>query len=293
MANQTPYFFFAPTWDYPPPPAGPIQLGNVLTSLHKPDQPLFTASPPAESEVFASDKTGVTFSRERLRAGKFGILTQFLSFLGVGVDVGGGWERSDEETFRFETITTSQFVPRSSYIQEKCIDASPVVQRWLERSRYRKPLYLIVGLKVVHGAKAGRSRTGREIGGNLAATVDGTVWSGGVVPVAGGPEFELTRSKKVGMDWENGGDFVLAFRVKRIKVARKTNEVREVEDYGKGAMLGNEPVALGGSRGIFVLEEDELEVGDDGEEWTGMQMTEGDELITVGVPRLDGAASLQ
>ncbi|KAJ6088425.1 hypothetical protein N7486_009686 [Penicillium sp. IBT 16267x] len=293
MASQTPDFFFASTWDYPPPPTGPIQLGNLITSLQKPEQPLFTAALPTESEIFSSDKNDVTFSRERMRAGKFGILTQFLSVLGVGIDVEGGLEESDEETFRFETITTTQFVPRPAYVQEKCINASPVVQRWLERSRYRKPLYLIVGLKVVHGAKMGRSQTGRGISGNIEATVDGTVWSGGVVPVSGGPRVELTQSMNHGVHWEDGGDFVLAFRVKKVKVARKTNEVRGAEDYKKGAMLGNEPEVVEGPKAVLILEEEELVVRDGDGEWTRMQLVEGDELVTVGVPRSDGAESLQ
>jgi hypothetical protein len=199
---------------------------------------------------------------------------------------------SDEESFRFESITTTQFVPRSAYIQEECIDASPVVQRWLERSRYRKPLYLIVGLKVVHGAKTGHSQTGRGISGDIGATVDGTVWSGGVVPVSGGPKVGLTHSRKNGVHWEDGGDFVLAFRVRKIKVARKTNEVREAMDYKQGAMLGNEPAVVEEPKPILILEEEELVVHDDDGDWTRMQLAEGDELVTVGVPQSSGAESL-
>ncbi|KAJ5376404.1 hypothetical protein N7509_013290 [Penicillium cosmopolitanum] len=292
MASQTPDFFFAPTWDYPPPPTGPIKLGNLITSLQKPEQPLFTAALPTESGIFSSDKKNVTFSSERMRAGKFGILTQFLSVLGFGIDLEGGLEKSDEESFRFESLTTTQFVPRPAYIQEECIDASPAVQRWLERSRYRKPLYLIVGLKVVHGAKTGHSQTGRGISGDIGATVDGTVWSGGVVPVSGGPKVGLTHSRKNGVHWEDGGDFVLAFRVRKIKVARKTNEVREAVDYKQGAMLGNEPEVVEGPKPILILEEEELVVHDGDGDWTRMQLAEGDELVTVGVPQSSGAENL-
>ncbi|KAJ5915767.1 hypothetical protein N7454_010908 [Penicillium verhagenii] len=123
------------------------------------------------------------------------------------------------------------------------------------------------------------------------STVDGTVWSGGMVPVSGGPKVELKQSKNFSVDWEDGGDFVLAFRVKKIKVARKTNEVREAADYRKGAMLGNEPVVLEEPQAILVLEEEELVVGggSDGG-WTELQVTEGDDLITIGVPPSDSAA---
>lgn len=115
--------------------------------------------------------------------------------------------------------------------------------------------------------------------------MDGTVWSGGVVPVSGGPKAELTRSVKNGIHWENGGDFVLAFRVKKIKVARKTNEVRKVEDYKQGAMLGSEPEVVEEYKPVLTFQEEELVVHDDDGNWTRMQLVEGDELITIGVPR--------
>jgi hypothetical protein len=92
MANRTAYFFYAPTWDYPAPPLGPIKLGNVITSLDTPELPLYTAVLPDDSGIFALDKTSVEFTREKLREGKFGIVTKFLSIFGFGVDLGGKWD---------------------------------------------------------------------------------------------------------------------------------------------------------------------------------------------------------
>ncbi len=89
MANRVFYFFYAPTWDYPP--EGPIKLGNVLASIKTPESPLFTAPPPGPSDVYSTEKTEVEFSEEKLREGQFSILTKFLSFLGFGVDVGVNW----------------------------------------------------------------------------------------------------------------------------------------------------------------------------------------------------------
>jgi hypothetical protein len=84
MANRR--YFFAPTWDYPP--GGPIKLGNVITSVKKPERPLHCAPPPVDSDVFSSKKTSVKYTREKLRKGKFSILTKFLSFVGFGMDFG-------------------------------------------------------------------------------------------------------------------------------------------------------------------------------------------------------------
>lgn len=90
MANKVFYFFYAPTWDWPP--EGPIKLGNVLTSIKKPEQPLYTAPLPTASEVFSSEKTAVEYSKEKLTQGGFSVLTKFLSILGVGVDVSAHWQ---------------------------------------------------------------------------------------------------------------------------------------------------------------------------------------------------------
>lgn len=91
MANRVPCFFYAPTWDFPP--GGPIKLGNVLASVKTPELPLYTARLPAEDEVFSTEKRQVEFSLEKQREGKFSIVTRFLSFLGVGVDVGTSGSR--------------------------------------------------------------------------------------------------------------------------------------------------------------------------------------------------------
>lgn len=90
MANNVFYFYYAPTWDWPP--EGPIKLGNVLTSIKKPERPLHTAPLPTTDEIFSSDKYEVEYSKEKLREGGFSILTTFLSILGLGVDVGADWK---------------------------------------------------------------------------------------------------------------------------------------------------------------------------------------------------------
>jgi hypothetical protein len=91
MANHVYSYFYAPSWDYPPD--GPIKVGNVITSILKPEQPLFTAPYPSDGEMLLSEKKVVEYTKEKLRAGKFGILTKFLSILGFGVDFGVDWER--------------------------------------------------------------------------------------------------------------------------------------------------------------------------------------------------------
>lgn len=91
MANRDFFYFYAPTWDYPP--EGPIKLGNVISSVKKPHIPLTHSSPTEETGVFKTEKKKVQYTTEKLRSGKFSILTKFLSVLGFGVDIGAEAER--------------------------------------------------------------------------------------------------------------------------------------------------------------------------------------------------------
>lgn len=104
MSNPSKTYFLAPTWDYPPPPGGPIRLGNIIASPVKPVPALYLAPSNLKTsqgaatghgdggESFQIEKKNITWSRDKLRAGKFGLWTEFLSFLGLGVDVGTGWD---------------------------------------------------------------------------------------------------------------------------------------------------------------------------------------------------------
>ncbi|VUC35621.1 unnamed protein product [Clonostachys rosea] len=221
MANPEFFFFYAPTWDYPP--GGPIKLGNVITSVKNPHRPLFCSPPPEDSDVFKTEKKSVQYTKEKLRRGKFSILTKFLGILGFGLDIGAELASNDEETFVFDTLETTQFAPTPSYVQS-CVEAKNV-RRFLELSKYRKPVYIITGLKVVTGAQANTIKS-RTVGGSL--------------PIGGGPEVEAKVDNKVSTKWEGSSDFVFAFRVSKVLVGEATGEVLSEEEYRKGALLDGE-----------------------------------------------------
>ncbi|KAI0101216.1 hypothetical protein F4814DRAFT_108471 [Daldinia grandis] len=276
MANRTSYFFYAPTWDYPP--NGPIKLGNVLTSLKRPERPLYTATPLADADVFSSEKSQVEFSREKLNSGQFSIVTKFLSVLGVGIDVGVGWDVSEREAFSFERVETTQFFPNQEYLQ-RCIEAGPV-RRYLDKSRYRKPVYVITGIKTVTGAQA-KSFRSQGVGGTLNAEVDGTVWSGGTVPISSGPTIEVDQGRNTDVSWEGSSEFVFAFRVRKVLVEKKTGAVSKDEDYRRGAMLGKEHNTLEVPVHSILAEED-LDVEQEG--FTREELMEGDVSIICAIP---------
>lgn len=142
---------------------------------------------------------------------------------------------SDEETFVFETLETTQFIPTAPYVQ-KCVESANV-RRFLELSKYRKPVYIITGLKVVTGAQANTSKS-HTMGAGVGVEVDATVWT--AVPIGGGPGVEAEVGNKKSTKWEGSSDFVFAFRVSKVWVAEATGQVLSEEEYRKGAVLDDE-----------------------------------------------------
>ncbi|KAL1860722.1 hypothetical protein Daus18300_009065 [Diaporthe australafricana] len=282
MANRVPCFFYAPTWDFPP--GGPIKLGNVIASVKTPELSLYTAQV-AEDETYSTEKRGVEISDDKLRDGKFSILTKMMSFLGVGVDVSPSGSKSHEKTFAFDKIETTQFSPREDFIR-RCVETS-AVRRFLEVSRYRRPVFIVTGIKVVRGAKAKTSKSS-SIGGSLGVEVDGTIWSGGMVPVSGGPSISGTISRKQGTSWEESSDFVLAYSVRMVKVS-KGGQVSRDKDYKKGAMLDEDVSEAMKTAGLPPLELDiaaeDMSVSQEGDGFAAEETIEDEQLVVCAIPQ--------
>ncbi|KAI1427236.1 hypothetical protein F5Y12DRAFT_180742 [Xylaria sp. FL1777] len=280
MANRTPYFFLAPTWDYPSSSSGPIQLGNIITSVKTPERALYRAPMPDDSTVFSTAQSQVEFSIEKLFGGKLGIFTKLLNaILGFGVDAAVNWEVNDTSHFIFESLETTQFSPEPGYIHS-CVSAEPV-RRYLEKSRYRKPVYIITGLKTARGATA-RSLKARTVDGDISVGADATSWTG--VPVEGGIEIGSKIGGKEHVSWKGTSDFVFAFRVRKLVVERKTGLVSKEADYKKGAML--ESVIEKRSESELSITEQAVEMDDDVAGFFDEELPGDDELVLRAVPNI-------
>jgi hypothetical protein len=159
----------------------------------------------------------------------------------------------------------------------------------LDKSRYRKPVYIITGLKTVTGAKA-KSYKSHAVGGNLGVEVNGTIWSGGTVLIGGGPEVEGKIEKKEGTTWEGSSDFVFAFRVRKVSVEKKTGTVKEDDDYKTGAMLGNE-IWKEDVPELSISAVEDPEAEDEGFEKE--ELMEGDTVIACAVPRAEDPEEME
>ncbi|KAI9903645.1 hypothetical protein N3K66_000174 [Trichothecium roseum] len=242
-------YFLCPTSDFfPPPPAGPLRLGSIIRSTSTPQSPLNATSAvpvPNENPPVTETNWRKTVSSETgLGAG---VYAQFLHMdAGPGADA----ERScrTASAFAFDAVTTTSFEPTAEYVEE-AVRRAEGVRAWRKEPRQRfasvagaatspfsSSLYMVTGLKVVRGARV-RYSTRRKT--NMA--VNGAVDLAPPFGVGFGPrgEWRAVEDEETGFDRDD--EFLFAFRVKRLRFARKKVKA---EDYSKGAFL-----AVGGGGG--------------------------------------------
>jgi hypothetical protein len=185
---------------------------------------------------------------------------------------------SDEKAFKFDRMDTTTFIPTEDYVK-RCIDNAGV-HLFLETCRYRKPVYIITGIKVVSGAQ-GATTSSRAVEVVVGAQVDGTVLSGGMAPVGGGPEVRHGKETKNVVSWEGSTDFVFAFKVSEVRVS-KSGEVKRERDYTKGALYEDRPEKV-----VATALESSIVDGSSLEPQLGYNfesVLEGDNMVAYGVP---------
>ncbi|KAL7928238.1 hypothetical protein V8C35DRAFT_318661 [Trichoderma chlorosporum] len=277
MVNHQKLFFYAPTWDYPP--NGPIKLGNVITSVKKPERPLHCV-PPSGSDVLSTKKNNVEHTGVQTSNEKFSVLVRFFSIFGLDIQLSAGRETSKENKCSFETVETTHFVPTSSYIQN-CVENDDV-RRFLQISRYRKPVFVITGLKIVTGMEANMF-TANTVRSSPTIQINSTLPHVGPVTL-GSSGTESNISTKHVTTWKNGDDFVFAFRVSKVFVGKAAGQVVSEEDYRRGAMLSSDEEAqkvTGPQLSILSIEYPDAE----GEGFDAEELTEGEDVVICAIPR--------
>lgn len=110
------------------------------------------------------------------------------------------------------------------------------MRHFLKLSRYRKPVYIVTGIKIATGAaKTLRART---VGGAAGVSVDTSLWTAS--PISGGPGVEGKSGRKESTEWDSSSPFVFAFSVSRVWASKATGQAVREEQYRKGAMLGDD-----------------------------------------------------
>jgi hypothetical protein len=221
----------APNFHTPPPPRCPVALGQILVN---PADPLYTlnagkvVAPLDSQEIEALPAKGFTATRSQLREHDFKLWANLASLFPVGGGAAASSTASAEDVFTIGRVDTTFFIPSQAYL-EASVNA-PEVRRYLDGSRWRKPLYMVTGIKVARNAAVASSGAAGS-SGRVDSQVDGT--SAGI-PLAAGFAGRARREDARSTSFRSAG-FLLAVELRKIKYRK--GKLTESKPHTKGAMF--------------------------------------------------------
>lgn len=255
MSSKT--YHVCPDFDVPPPPTGPIRLGHIIRTLTDPCNALNTDDRVPIDKDYLSFKDGFKATRTQLREGKLGMWAQVLEGVGVGSEVSYKLERNASDEYTFDRVETVFFIPSDEYYSKSI--AAPGVQRYLKNMRYRKPVYMITGMKIVRG---GRMKSSGSTGGETVVKLGFDGKPAGV-PVTVGPDVEVSARTGQSDSFDASTDFVFALRLRKL-TCKKNDSLRD-EEFNKGAMFDLEGAKSEDDpmKNMIITAQDEIAVTED------------------------------
>jgi hypothetical protein len=242
-------------------PDGPMVLGSILTDPLDPSETLNAHPlpvPDSEKTTITQNNFETVLKRNSKRSG--GLWFKFLQSLGF--EVSASSDEASAATAKFDKLETWSFQPSDAYMRESI--AAAEVQSYLAGHTMRKPLYMVTGVKVAHGARVIEMvRKGKA--GKMRAGFDGS--AAGLPSVAFGPQAEGSKGFESVQRFVSDGPVVFAYRLREIRYRKgiltgKLYRDGALYSVGEGAAdaEGEKPE----EEGIIFLELDEDDVtGDD------------------------------
>ena len=214
-------WFISPEFTIPPPPDGPLRLGVLLADPKELNSVIWDAQNIAlGSAVFHSVQDRYEFSSSRIHGTRGAVWASFLS-VGLGLGTDAATSREDSIMIACEKLETHFFSPTMEFIGE-CLEHSEV-KAWT-RAQRRKPLYMVTGIKVAHGAqlkteqrKSSPFKAGEELG-SIGIGVD-VVAAGSLASV--GPSLPVSSTAISGFQSASySTDFVFAYQLRKLKFSK-------------------------------------------------------------------------
>lgn len=141
--------------------------------------------------------------------------------------------QSAAEDLEFDVLETKYFLPDDEYFAQAIND--PGVQAYFQVCNWRKPVYMITGIKIARGSKVTSERN-TERSAQAEIKVDATDLG---VPVEVGPEATWESKKKSGVSYAGSTDYIFAYQLTRMKPKRKGRGSSN-ESYARGAVFDKE-----------------------------------------------------
>jgi len=238
MAPFKPTFHLPPHLSIAPPPKGPFHLGTVVRDFEQIEKarPLNFDDdrvPIPDRELQQDTKKGFKATRHDLKKGGFGIWAKFMGVEGIGAEASFAAERSEDDVYTCDELETVFFYPRPSYIA-KSLKLGDVAD-YLVGCNYKKPVYLITGLKIAKGVAVNIKKAKKlNVDGKLG------VHNPGGLPLSLGPSGNFSTEHDDSFSFSESSDIVIGIQCLMIThkkgifggVGKPVDEL-----YSKGATL--------------------------------------------------------
>ncbi|KAK5988870.1 hypothetical protein PT974_10367 [Cladobotryum mycophilum] len=238
-------YHFAPNLDMRPFPDGPLELGTVVEDIRE-FAPLNHGDdrvPIPEGQSYSDNKHGITYNASEV-----------------------------------DRLETTYFYPNSRYLA-KCVELGEV-KSYLEETNYTSPLYLVTGLKIVHGATIvntheHQTQGGAGIGARIPLQNPALIDMGvGVDATA-----NVMRQGRVAAECTEPANFIVGIQVQKMyykqkNLFNKEKVLKKKRFVSRRMLLASEiPMKRDDEEGFVVsqLEDDDMQgmqcVDVDGEVW--------------------------
>lgn len=219
----------------PAPPDSPMALGRVIDNKLNPLRCLNihdSINILAES-VYKDRKTEWCHEAELQSSGKRSVWGRFIYGiygLWVGGDTETRFDSSMLSNYVFSILETTFFEPDDDYIAKTM--RAPSLENFLDASRYKKPVYLITGLKIARGVRA----TSKTVSGAERHTTANT---GPLMGLEGSRPFggDIGKSSRqsVADCFAGSTDIVIGYRLRKIICGQSI--IFEHEEETNGTVL--------------------------------------------------------
>lgn len=258
MAASKPEWLLAPR-DIKPNTT--ITLGKLICNPTIPEGPPYLA-PALPVPPNATSEFNYPWTREvnHQRSGMIGLFASFMANFGIGGDASVQFEHQQKSRVEVARLQTMKFDPEDEYL-ERTLNL-PANLRFLKESGFRKPVYVVTGVKVAYGGRTSRSNA-KSLGG------EGSIGLNPTIPgLELGPKAGLSQKTEESEDVGEAVDFVYAFRLNKVHYSRRKDRFVQ-EKFTKGAVFSQE---AGLDDNIPVrLEETKIDVDERGVELLGLE----------------------
>jgi hypothetical protein len=198
--------------------------------------------------VEESPPVPIHYDSSESRTTSMDIGAKLLSLISLGLS--GDHKNTTDVTYESAGMTQLEFEPATEYVSSS-LGQEDVREYIRSHSTVfgSLPLYMVVGLRIAHGATFKYSR-GRTTGGGVEASTVGLSLVG--VPVDPSIGIRNTMESKGSQTTTIDQDFVIAYRLKECKYSRNSGTIKSMYHTKKAAMMDteNRPATTGSTGNI-------------------------------------------